>query len=159
MLCHLFDGTHHRLLLLCLGIEKLELLQCESRKIGGGPGPKILCGNLLTADLSQVIVDVRGIDRMPPAFIVDVLKQLVAGEVPAIFDDASQPPVVNIGFVPDVSLPSKAQMNAGAVDLDMPVAQCRQAIALVCPGVFAVTDPEERDLHQPDDGGEYPLAR
>jgi len=59
VLGHLFDRAHHRPLLLCLGIEKFEFLQRQSREIGGSPGSKILGGNFFAADLAQVIVDVR----------------------------------------------------------------------------------------------------
>jgi hypothetical protein len=42
------------------------------------------------------------------------------------------------------ALVAKAQMDAAAVDLDMPIAQRRQTVALVCSGVFAVADAKER---------------
>jgi hypothetical protein len=50
------------------------------------------------------------------------LEQLVAGQVSALFDDASQPPIGDIGFVAYPVLPSETQMNPTAVDLDMAVA-------------------------------------
>jgi hypothetical protein len=87
------------------------------------------------------------------------LEQLVAGQVSALFDDASQSPIGDIGFVAYPVLPSETQMNPTAVDLDMAVAQYRQPIALVRPGVFAVADPKEGDLHQLDDSSQYALAR
>lgn len=107
MVRHLLNVAHNRLLLLCLGIEQFKFLQCQGGKIGGSPGPKILRGNLLSTDLSQVIVEVLGIDSTPVAVLVDVLEQLVAGQVSALFDDASQPPIGDIGFVADAVLPSE----------------------------------------------------
>ena len=50
-------------------------------------------------------------------------------------------------------------MDAAALNRDMAIAQRRQSVALVLLGVFAVADPEQRQLHQPDNGGEHALPR
>src|SRR5690242_5648389 len=50
-------------------------------------------------------------------------------------------------------------MDAAAVDLDVPVAQRGQTIALVRLGIFGVANAKEGCLHQAHDRGEHPLPR
>lgn len=47
-----------------LGIKQFKLLQRQGREISGGPGAKILRGNLLAANFTQVAIDVSRVDRM-----------------------------------------------------------------------------------------------
>src|SRR5205807_698283 len=96
--------------------------------------------NLLAADLPQVIIDVSRVDRMPVSLLVEVLEQFVAGQLAAILDDARQPAIIDVRFVPDPMFATKIQMDVTALDLDMPIAQGGQTIALVRLGVFGVAD-------------------
>ena len=50
-------------------------------------------------------------------------------------------------------------MDAAAVDLDMPIAQSSQAVALVSLGVFGVANAKQGCFHQAHDRGEHPLSR
>jgi hypothetical protein len=96
---------------------------------------------------------------MPITFFVEVLEQLVTGQVAAVFDNTGQSAVVDIGFVTDPMLSAKAQMDAAALDIDMSVAPCRQTVALVRFSIFGIADAKERHLHQTNNGGKHSLAR
>ena len=96
---------------------------------------------------------------MAVALVVEVLEQLVARQVAAILDDAREAAVAMPPFVPDAALAAKAEADVAAVDLGVPVAQGRQAEAVVGLRVFAVADAEQGQLEQPDDRRQHPLAR
>jgi hypothetical protein len=61
--------------------------------------------------------------------------------------------------VPDTVFAAEVQMDVAALDLDMPIAQRSQTIALVRLGVFGVANAKEGRLHQADDCGEHPFPR
>ena len=96
---------------------------------------------------------------MTGPLLVQVLKQFIAGQVAAVLDDARQPAVIDVRFVPDAVFAAEIQMDAAAVDLDMPIAQSSQTIALVSLGVFGVANAKQGCLHQAHDRGEHPLSR
>src|SRR5438270_2589708 len=159
MLRHFFDRADDCAFSLCFGVEEFELLQGESGEIGRRPSPKVLRRDLLAADFAQVIVDVSRIDRMTGPLLVQVLKQFIAGQVAAVLDDARQPAVIDVRFVPDAVFAAEVQMDAAAVDLDMPIAQSSQTVALVSLDVFGVANAKQGCLHQAHDRGEHPLSR
>jgi len=143
MVCDLFDGADHGALSLRFCIEQLEFLQGESGEICRGPCPEIFRRNLLAADFAEVIIDVGGVDRMSASFLVDILEQLVAGQITAIPDDPRQPAIIDVALVPDAAFAAEAQMDAIAFNLDVPTAQGRQAKALVRLRVFGIADAKQ----------------
>ena len=54
---------------------------------GAGPGAEVLGGEVLAGDLAQVGVDVGRADRLRLAVVVEVLEQLLPGQVLAALDD------------------------------------------------------------------------
>src|SRR5690349_13552430 len=96
---------------------------------------------------------------MPLAVFADILEQLVAGEVAASLDDACEPAIGDVSLALQAAFAAKAEMNMAAFDRDMAVAQGGQPVALVGPGVFAVADAKQCQLHQPHDHRKHLLAR
>ena len=80
---------------------------------------------------------------MSASFLVDILEQLVAGQITAIPDDPRQPAIIDVALVPDAAFAAEAQMDAIAFDLDVPTAQGRQAKALVRLRVFGIADAKQ----------------
>src|SRR4029079_19700872 len=61
------------------------------------PGAEILgreAGAVAAHHLAQVVVDHAGVDRLALAVVVDILKQLLTGQLLAVTDDSRQPPIV-----------------------------------------------------------------
>ena len=58
-----------------------EFLEEGAGEDGAGPGAEVLGGEVLAGDFAEVFVDVGGVDGSGCAFGVDVLEELVAGEV------------------------------------------------------------------------------
>src|SRR5438132_11197247 len=96
---------------------------------------------------------------MPLAGLVDILEQLVAGQVATSLDDAGEPAIDDVALATQTAFAAEAEMDMAVFDRDMAVAQGGQSIALVGSGVFAVADPKQRQLHQPHDRGENLFAR
>src|SRR5690242_15427258 len=90
--------------------------------------------------------------------IVDVLEQLIPGQVATAFDNAGKTAVVNVRLVVLTAFAAKADVDTAAFDRDMPVAQSGQAEALIRLVVLAVANTEECQLHQAHNGCEDPLT-
>src|SRR5688572_5198233 len=90
--------------------------------------------------------------------IVDVLKQLLARQVAAVFHDLRQPPVVDADGVPLAALAAKLEPQRRAAHGDMIVLQRRQPERPVRLDVFLVADADAAALEQLHDGGEDLLA-
>ncbi len=87
--------------------------------------------------------------------LVDVLEQLLAGQLLASADDLRQPAIVDRDRVMDAALAPEAEFQARAPDPGVPVAHCRQAERVVVAGIFVVADADQGRLQQPDDGRQH----
>ena len=95
---------------------------------------------------------------MAHAGIVEILEQLISRKVPARFDNAGKPWVVDIAVVPAAALAAKTEIDMASLNPGMPVAQGRQAKASICLGIFAVANAKEAELQKPNHRGKHPLA-
>src|SRR4029450_1301858 len=66
-----------------LGVALLRVRgrQREGGENRGAPGAEVLGGDLLAGDLAHVVVDVCRVDGLPLSILVEVLKELVTGQV------------------------------------------------------------------------------
>src|SRR4051812_41685700 len=157
MFGHFLHSADNGSFALRLAVKRLEFTQGLCGELRPSPGPEILGGDLLSGDLAQILIHLRRPDGTALAVIVHVLKQLIARQVAAVLHNARETPVVDVGLVVLTAFAAKTDVDTAAFDGDMPVAQRRQSKALVHLGVLAVADTKERQLHQPNDGGEDPL--
>ena len=82
-----FDGAEDRLLAPALAVDIAERAQRLCRQLRAGPGAKIFGGDVFAGDLAQIRVDLLRADRVPVAINVEILEQLIAGEVATTFDE------------------------------------------------------------------------
>src|SRR5256885_4418549 len=95
----LFDGARNRLLALALRVEMAKSAQRLRREMRAGPGAEIFRGNLFAGDLAQISVDLLRADDVLIALFVEILEQLVAGQIATAFDDAREPAIVDVALV------------------------------------------------------------
>src|SRR3546814_2673514 len=107
----------------------------------------------------EVVVDVGRADVVALALLVDVLEQLLTGDVLARLDDPREPPVAQFDLLALAALRPKLEDQFRAVDVDMPVPHRGQAEGAVVAGVFVVADADQRRLEQANDRGEDLFAR
>ena len=119
------DGGDEILFGLRVGVGRLELPQQRTGENGSSPRSKILRGKILLGDLAKVVVDVRGVDRMSIAFIVEILKQFVAGKVAAARNDLRKAAIFEVDSMLDAALALEVEGDRGAFDGDVLVAQSR----------------------------------
>jgi hypothetical protein len=131
----------------------------ERGKAGARPGAKVFCNDLLSGDLAKLGVHLGRAHRMPFAGFVEILKQFVARQVAAGFDNARQTRVVDIAFVARPAFAPKAKPDVVPLNLCMPIAQSGQTKALVGSCVFVVADAKEGEFEKPDDRREHSLTR
>jgi hypothetical protein len=110
---------------------------------GSGPGAEILGGDVISADLLQIRIDVGRGDGLFRAGLVDVLEQVLPGQFLALAHDLGDAPVLDLQPPRLAALALEVEFERGAVDLDMAVAQGRQAEALVLFDVVLVADPDQ----------------
>src|SRR5437762_10989473 len=147
MLSHLLDSAQDGLFALRLGLENLELLQGFGGEFCPGPCSEILGGDFLAGDLAQIVIHLGRADGVPIATIIEVLEQLISGQISAILDNTRETPVIDVRLVMLAVFSAKADVYSAALDRDMSVSQGRQAKALVLLGVLIVADPKERHIH------------
>ena len=96
---------------------------------------------------------------MPLIVAVEVLEEVIAGQIATTFDHASEATIGQGDGVVDAALATKLEVDCRALDRDVAVAQRRQAERVVGDGVLAIADPDEGAIEQLDDGGQDLLAR
>jgi hypothetical protein len=126
--------------------ERSEVLGAEDLALG------------IRGGQAYVLVDVVRAHSLAAAPLVEVLKQLVAGHVPATPNDARQPGIGQLDLVRLAALAPKVKPQPGPRDVDVAVAQRRQAVVLVGADVFAVPHADQRALEQPHHRGDHLLA-
>src|SRR4030095_9088299 len=99
------------------------------------PGAKILGGETLAVaahSLAQVVVDHAGVDRLALAVGVDILEQLVTGQLLAATNDAREAAIVEHYLLHPTALALEREERATVLqELHVAVAQRRQPIGLV----------------------------
>jgi len=142
-----------------LRLERRERLQRRGGQQRARPRPKILRGEFRSGDVLEILVDVGRVDHLPFAAFVDVLEQLVAGQIAACLDDLCEPPVLEIDGVPDAALAAELESHLRSVDLRVLVAHRRQPEGMIVAGVLLVADADQRLLQQLHDSREHFLPR
>ena len=114
-----------------LGVEALEFLERDRGEHRSLPGAEILCRDVAAGDLAQVGVDVRRRHVPALAVLVDVLEQLLAGEVLAGAHDLGDAPVLDLEAPDLAALALELEAQLRAVHRDVLVLQRGEAVALV----------------------------
>jgi hypothetical protein len=156
--CHPLDRARHVALGGRLGVEALELAERQRRQHGPRPGAEILGREGLARDLLQIGVHVRRIDLLPLPIVVDVLEEVLAGELLAGAHDARQPAITQRRAVPLAALAAIFEDDLCAREVDVAVAHGGKPVAAILAGIFLIADPDERDLQKAHDGRQDLLA-
>ena len=118
----------------------------------------MLGGERAAAGVADVGVDVLRGDLPALAVVVEVLEELLAGQVLRALDDAGDAAVADLQHPLLARLALEPEAQARSLDADVPVAEGGEAEALVVAGVGGVADADQRGVEQPDDGGDHLLA-
>src|SRR6185503_16683054 len=93
--------------------------------------------------VANVVVDVGRIDGRRPAVLVEILKQLLPGQVAATAHDARDPGVLDRDLVEHAALAAKVKADRAAPEGDVAVLERGQAERTVGARVLLVADPDE----------------
>ncbi len=123
------------------------------------PGPEILGGKVLSHRLAQVFVHVARTDSMEFAILVDVLEQVLAGQVLHLAHHPREAAVGQRDLAQLAALALVAQPQGLAGQLGMALAQGCSPEALVFLRVPLVPDAYGAQIEQADDARHRTLAR
>ena len=87
------------------------------------------------------------------------MKQLLARQVLAIFDDLRQAAVFDFDVVVLAALPAKVEEDFRTTDFRMAIFHGREAIGFIVARVFLVADADQTHFQKFDDGRKHFLAR
>src|SRR5690606_7532024 len=122
-----------------------QLLEGRDRS---GPGPKILGREALPGQLLEQRVDVARRDGAQLAVRVEIAEQPLARQLVAAAQGARGTCVVHRQRVLDAAFAGELQRDVVAVDVDVALAQCRQAAAAVAARVLLVADADHARVEQ-----------
>src|SRR5207245_9190209 len=121
---------------------------------GAAPGAEVLGADVAPGERAQIGIDVIRGDRLALAGGVEVLEQLLAGQIAATLDDVRKARLGERDDVLDAALAAEAEAQRRAVDLHVAAAQRGQAVRAVGARVFVVADADQRLAEERDDRGE-----
>src|SRR5579885_226276 len=90
-----FDCPHNVFFSLSVRIKRPKFPERNHSKHSASPGSKILCREILTCDLPQVLVHIGGINRLTIATIVNVLKKFIPGNVLTALHNFGEPAITD----------------------------------------------------------------
>src|SRR2546422_1092515 len=120
---HGVDRADHVALGFALALRRSQQKKLPRREHRSRPGPEVLRRDVPAGDFAKIRVHIVRRDGLALAGGVDVLEQLLPGEVLALLDDAREAPVGDRHRVIDPALAAKAEQQFRALDLDVTLAQ------------------------------------
>ena len=156
---HLLDGCDHVPLRLRRAAEGLERTQRLCRQHRPCPRSKVLGGKISAGHVAQEAIHVGRLDGVRLPVGVQVVKQLVSGQILTSRHDAREALVGNVDGVLLAALAAEMKVNARALDDHVLFAHGRQAERRVRPRVLLVPHPDERDFEEAHHRREHLLSR
>src|SRR5262249_27459223 len=123
------------------------------------PGAEVFGGERLRRDFLDVAIDVARVDALRLSGLIEVLEELLTGQLAALLDDACEPAIVDADRMPNTALAAKLEPQRGATHLHVAVAACRQPERSILSSVLLVADTNEALLEQLHDGREHLAPR
>src|SRR6266853_3609641 len=151
---HRVDRPDHVALGFALGLRRPQQEKLPRREHRACPGPEVLRRDVAAGDLAKIGVHVVRRDGLALAGRVDVFEKLIPGQILALLNDAGKTPVGDRHAVIDSALAAEAEEHFSALDLDVTVAQGREAEGAVFAGVLVVAHADERLVEQHHHRGE-----
>ena len=133
--------------------ERPEGCQCA------GPRPEVLGREVAARRIAQIGVDVIGRHPLDVPVGVHALEQLLARQLLAAANDASEAPIAQAHLDQPARLAPEAEPDPVALDAGVAVAEGGQPEGAVEPRVGLVADPDQGQFEQADDGGQDLVAR
>src|SRR2546425_12541202 len=151
---HRVDRPDHVALGFAPALRRPQPEKLPRREHRARPGPEVLRREIAPGDLAKIGVHVVRGDRLALAGGVDVLEQLVPGEVLALLDDAGEAAVGDRDRVVHAALAAEGKLQLRALDLEVAPAQGGEPEGAVLAGVFVVAHADQRLVEQHHHGGE-----
>src|ERR1700704_5285660 len=151
---HGVDRADHVALGFALALRRSQHKKLPRREHRARPGAEVLRRDVPAGDLAKIGVHVVRRDGLALAGGVDVLEQLLPGQVLALLNDAREAPVGDRHRVIDPALPAEAEEQFRALDLDVTLAQGRETEGAVLARVLVVAHADQRLVEQHHHGGE-----
>ena len=106
-------------------LELPQIAQCRGGEGRTSPRAKVLGGDLSARYAPQIIVDVARIHRLPTTVTIQILKELLTGELLTALHDVGDAAVGYRHQVRDAALAAELEAELRARHRHMPAPQCR----------------------------------
>ena len=146
------DGGAHIPFRMRRTVEALDLPQRQRRQDGSRPGAKILGGDVLSGDLPEIRVHIGRGDILLRAVVIDILQELLAGQLLAGLDDLGDAAVLDRERPLLAALADETEADLRSVDRHVAVLERREPVTLVLLGVVIVSNANQRRLQKMHDG-------
>src|ERR1051325_9056543 len=156
---HSLNGAHDVSFGLRFCVELSNFMERKGGENRTGPGPKILSREIRLGDLAEVLVHVARVDGSLLTIVVDVLEELLTGQILAVLHDPGEFFVLQIEGEPDAALSAKRKMDFFPLNLDVLVAHGCEAERAILLRVFFIADADQRGLEKFYDRGNDFFAR
>src|SRR6478672_11986782 len=89
---------------------------------------------------------------MTVAVVIDVLKQFRTGQITASLQYLREFAIANDTPMAYAAFGAKIEFDLATLDSHVLISKCREAKAVVLPGILGIADPRKSLFHQPHDG-------
>jgi hypothetical protein len=119
----------------------------------------VLVSKSWTDNLLEVIIDVGKIYAVASAIGVEILEELIAGDIDTSLENVGEASIVQIDGMVDAALALEGERDVRTVDLYVPITHGGETVGFVFASVSFVAYADECVLHQANDGDCRELSR
>ena len=154
-----FDGVFDVGFSLFLCVELAGSPKRDRREDCSCPSSKIFRGKIFACDLTQILVYILGSDVVRVAFVVEILKEVLTGQILQLQDNLRDPAVSYIHFMLAAALAAKTKPQLRAFHVYMSILHGRKTERFVFARILFIADADETSLEKLHDCREHFLPR
>ena len=151
------NGLDDVLLGFSLGRIEAALPEGTGGQDRASPRAHVFGRKVLASELSQIVIDIGGVNRLALSSGIDVLKELMAWQILAPFHNRGEATVVETHRVVYPAFATKVKLQRCPRNLHMPVPQRRQAKRVLA-RAYSRLPTRMRVVQEPHHGGQHFFA-
>jgi hypothetical protein len=152
------NGLNNGFLSLSLRRTGTALPEGTSGQNCASPRAHVFGGKVLASEVSQVVIDIGGVNRLALSGGINVLKKLIAWQILTPFHNRGEATVVETHHVVYPALATKVKLQRCPRNFHVPVPHRRQAKRTISARIFEIANADKGGLKELHHGGQYFFA-